>query len=111
MLVTYIIGNCTSCFEAGRKHKFINFVNSHNTHSENMANITLSIPENLYQLIKKHKEVKWSEIARQAMWEYAQKLELLESIVKKSKLTKKDIRVLDKKIKAGILKRHLKEIK
>jgi hypothetical protein len=76
-----------------------------------MANITLSIPENLYQLIKKHKEVKWSEIARQAMWEYAQKLELLESIVKKSKLTKKDIRVLDKKIKVGILKRHLKEIK
>ncbi len=44
-------------------NKFIN-VNSHNTH---MANITLSLSDNIYKKIKKHKEIKWSEVARSAI--------------------------------------------
>jgi hypothetical protein len=33
-----------------------------------MTNMILAIPEELHKIIKKHKEIKWTEIARQAMW-------------------------------------------
>ncbi|MBI2144825.1 hypothetical protein HYU18_00720 [Candidatus Woesearchaeota archaeon] len=32
------------------------------------ANITLSIPKELYDQMKKHPDVKWSEAAREGLW-------------------------------------------
>ena len=40
-----------------------------------MPNITLSIPEELYRKMKKHPEVRWSEVARKAIIEFLRKLE------------------------------------
>jgi len=40
-----------------------------------MPNITLSIPPGVYKKMKKHKEVKWSEVARKAIIEYLEKLD------------------------------------
>lgn len=40
-----------------------------------MPNITLSIPEELYRRMKRHPEVKWSEVARRAIAEYLRRLE------------------------------------
>ena len=40
-----------------------------------MPNITLSIPPRIYKKMKRHKEVKWSEVARKAIIEYLEKLE------------------------------------
>lgn len=71
-----------------------------------MVNMTLAIPDNLNSLIKKHNEVKWSEIARRAMLEHAKRLELMDKLVSKSKLTEKDIKEIGNKIKIGIAKRH-----
>jgi len=71
-----------------------------------MTNMTLAIPEELHKIIKKHKEIKWTEIARQAMWEQAQKLELMEKILSKSELTDKDALEIGKKIKHEIAKKH-----
>ena len=71
-----------------------------------MVNITLSIPNELHELVKKHSEIKWSEIARRAMWIEARKLDLMDNLTSKSKLTEKDIEELDHKIKAGLLKRY-----
>ena len=34
-----------------------------------MAHITLSIPDQLYKIMKKYKEVNWSEVARRAIVE------------------------------------------
>lgn len=70
-----------------------------------MPNITLSIPKDLHKIVKKHSEIKWSEVARRAMWFQAKKLELMDKISSKSKLTEKDITQLDHKLKAGLLKR------
>jgi len=62
-----------------------------------MPNITLSIPEELQGIIKKHSEIRWSEVARQAMIDFAKKLEMMEKIAKKSKLTEEDaIKIADK---------------
>jgi hypothetical protein len=45
-----------------------------------MTNMTLAIPEELHKIIKKHKEIKWSEVAREALWNKARKIELVESL-------------------------------
>jgi len=56
--------------------------------------------------MKKHNEIKWSEVARQAIWTQAQKLDLMDKILANSKLTEKDAEEIGHKIKHGIAKRH-----
>lgn len=71
-----------------------------------MVNMTLAVPEELHKIIKKHTEIRWSEIARRAIQEQATKLEILDSITSKSKLTAKDAEEIGNKIKLGMAKRH-----
>ncbi|MBI2565203.1 hypothetical protein HYV79_04430 [Candidatus Woesearchaeota archaeon] len=71
-----------------------------------MVNMTLAVPEELHEIMKQHVEIKWSEIARRAMWEHARKLELMEKLVSESKLTKKDAEEIGRKIKSGLHKRY-----
>jgi hypothetical protein len=71
-----------------------------------MVNMTLAIPQDLHELIRKYDEVKWSEVARKAMWEHAKRLELMDRLVAKSKFTEKDAEEIGNKIKKEIAKRH-----
>ena len=71
-----------------------------------MTNMTLAVPEDLKGIMDKHREVKWSEVARIAMWEHAKKLELMDKLVAKSKLTEKDAMEIGRKIKQEVAKRH-----
>jgi hypothetical protein len=76
-----------------------------------MVNITLSIPEELHRIIKKHPEIKWSEVARQAMWDYARKLELLDEITSRSKLKENDAVEIAELVKKELAKRYSKKAK
>ncbi len=67
-----------------------------------MPNITLSIPQDLHEIIKRHREIRWSEIARVAIVDQTKKLELMDKIASKSKLTVKDIEKINKKIKKNL---------
>ncbi len=71
-----------------------------------MTNLTLAVPEDLYKIISKHKDIKWSEVARQAMWEKAKKLEFMDKLLAKSELTEEDAVELGSKIKRSIAKKH-----
>ncbi len=71
-----------------------------------MTNMTLAIPEDLMLIMKRHKEIRWSEVAREAIWDKARKLEIMDSILSKSKLTEADAIEIGRKIKEGIAKRH-----
>jgi len=71
-----------------------------------MTNMTLSVPEDLYKIMEKHKDIKWSEVARQAIWEKARKIELMDKILSKSNLTEQDSLDIGKKIKEEIAKKH-----
>jgi len=71
-----------------------------------MTNMTLAIPEELHTIMRKHRETKWSEVARQALWERANRLELMDKLLANSKLTEADIKEIGKKIKRGIAKAH-----
>jgi hypothetical protein len=64
-----------------------------------MPTMTLSVPNDLYTVIKHHEEIKWSVIARNAMWEYARKIQLVDSILEKSELTEEDAAQIGKNYK------------
>ena len=71
-----------------------------------MPNMTLSLPEDVYRIVKAHNEVRWSEIARRAIEDYAKKITLLNAMTENSELNEEDIAALDKKVKAGIQKHY-----
>ena len=71
-----------------------------------MTNVTFAVPEDLHEIMRRHKEIKWSEIARQALWNHANKLELMDKLLAKSELTEEDAEKIGHKIKHGIAKRH-----
>ncbi|NVM03353.1 MAG: hypothetical protein HWN67_13515 [Candidatus Helarchaeota archaeon] len=82
-----------------------------------MPNITLSIPDEIHKIMKKHKEIRWSEVARQAIEKFSKKLELLEKIeyetkleffdelLLKSELKEEEVMDIDEKVKESIFKR------
>lgn len=74
-----------------------------------MVNMTIAIPEKLHDLLKKHRDVKWSEVARNALLEKAKDLELLDKLASKSKLTMEDVMELDEVIKEGLMKTLIKK--
>lgn len=68
--------------------------------------MTFAVPKELYKIIKKHRDVKWSEVARQALWDKARKLELMDKLILKSKLTEREALEIGRKINKGIAKKH-----
>ena len=69
-----------------------------------MGNITLSLPNDLHEKMKRMSDVRWSEIARRAIEERIDDLEVMNKIASKSKLTKKDVEEIGKKIKSRMAK-------
>jgi len=72
-----------------------------------MANITLSVPDNIHKKMRHFSEVKWSEVARKAIIEKIEMLSLAEKLAQKSKITEKDVEEFNKKIKSSANKRFL----
>jgi hypothetical protein len=70
-----------------------------------MPNMTLSLPEDVYRIVKVHKEIRWSEVARRAIEDYAKKLEVLDALTEKSELTDEDVMAIDATVKAGVAER------
>lgn len=56
----------------------------------NMPNITLSVPEELHKKMKKHSDIRWSEVVRRTIAQRVEDLERVEGIARKSKLSQKD---------------------
>jgi len=69
--------------------------------------MTLAIPEDLKKIMEKHKEVRWSEVARRALWEHARRVEILDRLLAKSELTEEDAIALGRKIKTAVARRHV----
>jgi len=70
-----------------------------------MTNMTLSIPKELHEKMRNFNEIKWSEVARKAIEQRVNDLEVIEKITSKSKLTKKDAEEISQKInRAAALK-------
>jgi predicted translin family RNA/ssDNA-binding protein len=74
-----------------------------------LANVTLAVPEELRRIMKSHPEIKWSEVARQAMWEYAKKLEMMDEVTGKTKLTEGDALEVGRTFKTGLGARYARK--
>lgn len=72
----------------------------------NMVNITISLPSDLKELLDRHPEMNWSEVARQAWKQKAEQLEFLSKLTSGSKANEKDIDELGKLLKKGIAQWH-----
>lgn len=70
-----------------------------------MANMTLAIPDDLHERISNHKEIRWSNIARQSFEQRLKELELMDKILKNSRLEEADAEEIGQKIKTEIRKR------
>lgn len=70
-----------------------------------MANITLAIPETLHEKMKKHREIRWSEVVRLAIQKKIEDLELLEKLVGKSKLAAEDALKISEHIDRAVAKK------
>jgi hypothetical protein len=69
-----------------------------------MAEVTFSIPKEIQEIISKHPEVQWEKLVKDSLWNLAKKIQLMDKITAKSKLSEKDVDTLDKTIKADLLK-------
>jgi hypothetical protein len=70
-----------------------------------MVNITLTVPEEMYKEMKKHRELKWSDIARQAFRRKLKERKRVDELLSKSELTEDDAEIIGHKIKHEIRKR------
>lgn len=67
----------------------------------------MSMPGELQEEMKQFSEVKWSEVARKAIKERLEILQLAEKLAKKSKLSAKDVEIFSRRITASATKRFL----
>lgn len=75
-----------------------------------MPKLTFEIPTDIKDIIKRHEEIDWNKVVNKAIWNYAKKIKLLESITAKSRLTESDVDDLDHEIKAALTKRYQKTV-
>jgi hypothetical protein len=54
------------------------------------ANLTVSLPEDEHDRIKKHPEIKWGAVARKFLIQYLNELEKSQELLEKSKQMPKD---------------------
>ena len=70
-----------------------------------MPNITLAVPEDLHEKMKKHSEIRWSEVARKAISQKMEDLETMDRITAKSRLMQKDADEIAKKVNSNVARK------
>lgn len=67
-----------------------------------MSEVTVRIPKDLGNVMRRHASIDWSGIAQEAIRKTAAELELLDAIASESTLTEEDAIVLGRKVKKGM---------
>jgi hypothetical protein len=64
-----------------------------------MPNMTLALPEELHREMRKHRDVRWAEIARRALAREVNRLHIYDRLLSKSQLTETDAIQLGRSIR------------
>lgn len=94
---------CSQILLAGIGSERLNYVSAH---SNAVPNITLAVPEDLHRKMRRHREVKWSEVVRRVIAERIRDLEAMDRITAKSVLSPADVDALDHLLKVALLQRY-----
>ena len=70
-----------------------------------MPNVTLAIPKDLHEKMKKHSEIRWSEVVRKSISEKIDDLEVMDKLTKRSKLTQEDVDEIAHKIDSEVARK------
>ena len=70
-----------------------------------MANITVSVDDDLKKRMENHPEINWSEVTRQAIEEKIESLEVMDELTSESELTESDVREIADRINESGRKR------
>lgn len=73
-----------------------------------MPNMTLSVPVEVHKEMHKYPEIRWSEVARQAIVKKLEDLRRLDELTKNSKLSTNDIDELDHRTKKRLAAKYRK---
>ncbi len=76
-----------------------------------MANITVSVDDDLKKKMDKHSEINWSEVARQSFKEKLEDLELMDKLTSDSELTEEDVDEISNKIDREVAERLFDQVK
>ena len=71
----------------------------------NMPNITLAVPEELHNKMKRHTEIRWSEVVRKIISEKIEDLDMMDKLTRNSKLTQKDVNEISERIDSDVAKK------
>lgn len=71
-----------------------------------MPNVTVALPEELKEAMRRHEEVNWSAVIRKAIQDHLRRLAIADALAQKSKLTREDVAELDRLVKQGLAERH-----
>ncbi len=71
-----------------------------------MTNVTLAVPKELHAEMRRHPEIRWSEVARMAFQNEVDRLHVLDRLFEASRLTERDAADLGKSIRRAAARRH-----
>lgn len=63
-----------------------------------MVNITLSIPEEVHLKMKRHSDIRWSEVVRKVIKRRLELLDITDKLSRSSSLSEKDVKEISKLI-------------
>lgn len=71
-----------------------------------MTNVTLAVPKELHAEMRRHPEIRWSEVARMAFQNEVDRLHVLDRLLEGSRLTERDAVDLGRSIRRAAARRH-----
>lgn len=70
-----------------------------------MPNLTLAIPKDLHNKMKRHMEIRWSEVVRKTISEKIEDLDMMDKLTRNSRLTQKDVNEISQRINNDVAKK------
>lgn len=74
-----------------------------------MTNMTLSVPQELKDIMDRYPEINWSEVARESFREKIRDLEFLEEFKSRSDLTEEEALELGRRVNRSLRKRYMEK--
>lgn len=74
-----------------------------------METLAIDISDELSELMKKHPEINWKEIAKNALETYARKLKLFDELLKNSEFTELDAEEFSELVKESAYKKMMRQ--
>jgi hypothetical protein len=75
-------------------------------YEKDMTDITFSVPKELLERMKKYPEIQWDKVAKTAVTQYLEKLELADQLTAKSTFTLEDAEKMGEEVKQKMWEKH-----